>query len=52
MTDEQKAFLIVLLQQFKSDCPHYAEETVAQQAMVDDLIKLLAATHTNKTDLR
>jgi hypothetical protein len=38
MTDEQKAFLMVLLRQFKAGCPHYGEETSGHQAMVDDLI--------------
>jgi hypothetical protein len=49
LTDAQKAFLVVLLQQFKNGCPHYGKETDTQKAMVDDLIKLFAATHTNKT---
>jgi hypothetical protein len=48
LTDVQKAFLVVLLQQFKEGCPHYGKETDAQKAMVDDLINLFAATHTNR----
>jgi hypothetical protein len=42
LTDEQKVFLLELLQQFKAKCPHYEAEPDAHKMMLDQIMELLA----------
>lgn len=42
LSDEQKVFLVDLLQKFKDGCPDYANLTPDQQTMLAEIVVILA----------